>query len=202
MFSRSVTMPLATCLLAVCACGAVAATPTISNNSGWYLGTGFGVARNAVSDLDAALHQQENRSATGFKLYGGYQFHPNWAAELEYVNFGKYTSESARSNVSAKASGIGLSMVGRLPLMRNLSMLGKAGLMIKTADTEEYVDNDRVYSEKSHRGAALLGVGTEYRFTHALSLRAEYEYAGASVIGEKGSMLNNQLFSLSLHYHF
>jgi len=126
MFSRSFALSLGACVLAVCTAGSVSA----AEKTDWYVGGSVGYAKNTLSDAFPPSGTSQKTSATGFKLYGGYQFNSNWAAELEYVNFGKYSADSANLHSTAKASGLGMSAVGTLPLSEQFSLFGKAGVLL------------------------------------------------------------------------
>jgi len=127
MNSRILTISIGACLLAA-STYASAATP---EKEGWYLGAGIGYSHNKVENLDFFGDRDQKNSATGLKLYGGYQFDNIWAVEFEYVDFGKYTNKSTTDEFSISSSGIGVSGVGNLPLSDEFSVFGKLGALTK-----------------------------------------------------------------------
>lgn len=199
MFSRSFAISLSACALAVCVSSSVSAT----EKKDWYLGASVGYAKSTLSDAYFPTGSVEKTNQAGFKLYGGYQFNRNWAAELEYVNFGKYSADSANLHSTAKASGLGLSAVGVLPLSEQFSLFGKAGVLAKMVKADERNNSGSyIYSQKSTKFAPLLGFGAEYRLTPEMSVRAEYEYAGKTRVGENDAKLTNNLLSVGVRYQF
>ena len=104
---------------------------------GFYLGgsLGYSVIELDTGSLAAAgmttLSSDDND--TGWKLFGGYQFHRNWAIEGSYYDLGKFnasgvvTGTATPASVSAKIKGWGVTAVGILPLQQNFSLFGKLG---------------------------------------------------------------------------
>jgi OOP family OmpA-OmpF porin len=186
---------------AVAAC--IGAPAFAAEQEGWYLGAGVGYAKNTLSNVRWFADTSEKTNDAGFKVYGGYQFNKNWAAEIEAVSLGKYTADSPNLHSSVKTSGLGVSAIGMLPLSEQFSLLGKLGVLAKFTDTKEYDNNSSYnYSQKKTSAAALLGFGAEYRFTPDLALRAEYEYFGKSSVGENDSKVSNGLLSVGMRYSF
>lgn len=197
MFTRSLAISLGACVLAICAAAPAAA----AEKQGWYVGTGVGSASNTMSGINWGSGVSEKTNATGFKMYGGYQFNPYLAVELQYVDFGEYKADQGSYHGTVKTSGLGMSAVGLWPLSDQFSLFGKLGAISKMRD---YKEDDRAYRNegKSTKVAALLGVGAEYRFTTGLSLRAEYEHAGKTGLGDDDAKLANKLLSVGVRYQF
>lgn len=83
--------------------GAQAAEPV-----GWYARAGIG-----QSMVDEGWLDEEE---TGFQVFGGYQWHPNWGVEIAYADLASLDVDT----FSAVA-------VGTLPFTRNFSGYAKAG---------------------------------------------------------------------------
>jgi len=197
MTSRSLTISLGACLLAV------STYVSAAEAEGWYIGTGIGFAKNKINNFDYPPDSTQKTNATGFKLYAGYQFSNHWATELEYVNLGKFSYDESDWHSSVHTSGLGMSMVGKLPLSEQFALLGKLGAFAKAAKVESY-DASGSYSatEKTIRLSPLLGVGAEYQLTPNIALRAEYEYFGSTRMSEDNTKLSNDLLSMSVRYSF
>ena len=84
-----------------------------STASPWYVGLHLG-----QSDIKEAGDED-----TAFRILGGYQFHPNLAAELAYTDFGSVGV--AGTNVEGNA--IELVAVGSWPVADRFSVYGKLG---------------------------------------------------------------------------
>jgi OOP family OmpA-OmpF porin len=114
-----------------------------------------------------------SNSGTGFKLYGGYAFNPNFALEAGGVSLGKLRGTGG----DVKADGLYLDAVGMLPLNPQWSLLGRAGVV-----------NSRVRSSTlgSERGTSgKLGLGVQYNLNANTSIRGEWERYGLKAFGEK-----------------
>lgn len=97
---------------------AMAAAPAALAQKGktaspWYVGLHFG-----QSDIDAV-----DETDTAFRILGGYQFHPNLAAELAYTDFGSVSV----GGTSIKGNAIELVAVGSWPVADRFSIYGKLG---------------------------------------------------------------------------
>ncbi len=200
MFVRSLKLSLAACAVAAF----VSAPAFAAEPHGWYLGAGVGYAQNKLSDNVFPSGTSEKTNDIGFKIYGGYQFTPNWAVEAEYLNFGKYSANyPGDGSDQAKTSGLGISAVGTLPLSAQFALLGKLGVLAKYTKANSYDNSgNSFYSQNKTTTAVLLGLGAEYRFTQNFALRGEYEYAGKTSIGNAGAKINNSLLSVSARYSF
>ena len=116
---------------------------------------------------------------SAFKLFGGYRFHPNFAAELAYVNLGELTYSGTFfatpvTGGSVKANGLNMSAVGILPLTNEFSLFGKLGLFAweaKASDTTGGVP----FSATADGADVSFGIGASYDFTKQFSVRAEWE---------------------------
>lgn len=105
--------------------------------------------------LDAGQTDVGSQDDTGFKIFGGYQFHRNVAAELGYgVLFDKSGVELTSLEVVA---------VGIYPLANQFSLLGKLGL----AMIEAKPGNDDT--------ELTFGIGVQYDFTRAVGARLQWQ---------------------------
>lgn len=101
-----------------------------------YIGGAIGQGRINV-DCDGVANC--DKTGTGFKLGGGYRFHPNLAVEANYFDFGKARASDEELSASLKGSGMGVGVaaiadfspsvygVARLGLARTKARLGLAG---------------------------------------------------------------------------
>lgn len=212
------SLSLAVAALMLCA----SASSMAADQQGWYMGAGVGAAKNKLSNSQFRNDTSVKDTDTAFKIYGGYQFNKNWAAELSYINFGKFRSSStyeyvdisaSSENLEVKSSAIALSGVGIMPLSENFSIFGKLGMAIKTTKATETMlrpgqtstgqPAQGVYTSNNTSIIPLLGFGTEYRFSPVLAIRGEYEYAGKTTVWEQeGVKSDSSLMSVSLRYSF
>src|SRR5947199_5705699 len=85
---------------------------------GLYVGGSIGTTRYKGDDIGGLA---TDRSSTGGKVYGGYEFTPNVAVEAGYADVGKASSAAA----DVKGRGVFVDAVGKVPLMDNLSAFGR-----------------------------------------------------------------------------
>jgi OOP family OmpA-OmpF porin len=145
--------------------GALAAVPAFAQVGAG--GTGSpaygGLSLSASKWRDSVGGVSEGSAGTGFKVYGGWQFTPNFALEGGAVGLGRVSNASGE----AKARGYFLDAVGVLPLDNNWSLLGRAGVVnVKTITST--ADSDRGWGTK-------IGLGAQYQLTKSLALRGEWE---------------------------
>jgi OOP family OmpA-OmpF porin len=183
---------------------ALSAPAFAAEQQGWYLGASAGYAKNTISNIEHPTGISEKTRNTGFKVYGGYQFNPYWATEIEVISLGKYTANypaGANYHASVKTTGIGISGIGMLPLSEQFGLFGKLGVLNKYTQAQAYSDYGYA-SENKITTVALLGGGAEYHFTPNLTLRAEYEYFGKTAVSKDDIKITNSLLSLGMHYRF
>jgi len=114
-----------------------------------------------------------------FKLFGGYQFNPNFALEAALVDLGdvSYSGTFAGATVSGgriQNSGLNLSAVGVLPLGPKFVLFGKAGIFMWYSEATDITGGFAFRNEED--GADLsLGLGASIAIGQRVSLRAEWE---------------------------
>src|SRR5437868_39477 len=129
--------------LAVAAFAALAAPLALAQDSGWYAGGNVGRAAVTIDDAritqglaaqGLATNSIENHDReTAFKVFGGYQFNPNIALEADYFSLGHFgyaakTTPAGTLQGDMRLRGVGIDLVGTLPLAGNLSALGRIGV--------------------------------------------------------------------------
>ena len=117
-----------------------------------------------------------------FKLFGGYQFNPNFALEAAAVDLGDVsysgfftgTPGGTVTGGRVQNSGLNLSAVGVLPLGERFVLFGKAGMFLWYSEATDVTGGVAFYSEED--GADLsLGLGASVALSQRVSLRAEWE---------------------------
>lgn len=189
-------------------------------NEGWYLGGNIGQSRAELNEtkmtndqLSAGFSAGSSRNNTidrGYKLFGGYQFNQHFALEGGYFNLGEfdYTSNVLPNGAGTfqgnfKAEGINLDLIGYLPLSEKLTAFGRVG--INHAETRStFSGTGFVIPEKSstsdRENNPKIGVGLEYAFNQALSMRVEAERYRINDTGSHKADID--LFSVGLVYRF
>lgn len=173
-----------------------------SANFGWYVGGAIGKS-NIKPDIDlsdfSAMTTQD-KSSTGYKILLGHQINPSLGIEAQYQNLGKYKFiEPGVGGVLVKDSGVSLAAVGFLPLMKDFSLIGKAGIAVRKLKAE-LIDLGVTETDSKTKSALMLGFGVEYSISPALSVRAEYEYFGNPKFDD--TKIKGDLLSVGLRYRF
>lgn len=190
---------------------ALAAAPAAQAAApGWYLGAGVGgtklqggaTAIDPNIGTEGAVISLDDKS-TGWKVFGGYRFNQNFAAEAIYAKLGKFSVTHAQVEVGnatdrAKPDALCLAGVGTLPLGGKWSLLGKAGVCHWNDHPSETEATRDVYMEESSGTDPMFGVGASYDLTKKVSLRGEWERYH-NVVHNSGDV---DLLSVSLNYLF
>ncbi|HPE60579.1 MAG: outer membrane beta-barrel protein [Thiothrix sp.] len=178
---------------------------------GMYVGGSYGQATTncMLSDLSSAsagsgndlssygIPYEDDCSNNGWKIYGGYKITDNLAIEGGYYNLGEADESHAVGyddpktgatlnsiQATGKASGIALSGVYSYPVMDNLKIMGKAGIikwksegdLDGTATIDGTSVSGRLESAEADGTSLLLGAGAQYDFDQNWGVRGEYEY--------------------------
>jgi len=163
-----------------------------------YIGLGFG--SSSTNGINAGGVNGGNTNKGMVKVYGGFQFTPNWGLEAQYSDLGNRDLTNA-ANVRIgdyKASQLSIAATGTLPLTSAFSLMGKLGISGNSIRGSAGLGT-------SNATSALIGVGVSYSFTPALSARLEYEDFGKlgnyNNVAGTGSVKGNA-YSISLKYAF
>ena len=150
-----------------------------------YVGLGVGSSRSSGGDGTTAgtTITGSNSSKTSYKIYGGYQFTPNWGVEAQYTDLGNrnftisnpLVAAGAPGTANVRANQFSIAGTGTLPLSQGFSLMGKLGVSANrttgSASAGFVVNN-------SNRTDAIVGVGVQYAITPRMAVRLEYEDFG------------------------
>ncbi|MGP9800665.1 porin family protein [Rheinheimera sp. NSM] len=177
----------------LCAMPALADT----EHTGFFIGGG-------VSNVDLDIkHVNENLSATGFTLYGGYNF-SNW--------FGIEASVSAATDLGDNNSDLtaaAFTVGPKLSYIINdtITLFAKAGLASVALDDDYYDDDWDWGDDADYSGLGYsFGLGSHFAVTKHLNIRLAYEYINAELDADSRyyNDIDTELsvLSLGLHYQF
>ena len=188
--------------------------------AGWYGGANVGRSAATIDDarITSGLAGQglgtssidDRDRATGYKLFGGYQFTPNIGVEAGFFDLGHFgytanTVPAGTLNGDIRVKGLNLDLVGTLPLAGKLSALGRVGVTsVRSSDGFSATGAARLpfaNANPSQRSTnAKFGLGLMYDINDSLAVRAEAErYGLKDAVGNKG---HADLFSVGLIYRF
>lgn len=197
----------------------VLASPlALADDTGWYGGLNAGRARASIDDQRitsgllgsgfATSAIVDDNSATGFKVFGGYQFNRNFALEGGYFDLGRFgyratTVPAGTLDGTIRLKGLNLDTVGILPITDKLSAFGRIG--INYADARDRFSGSGAVNvldtaPQKRDTNIKFGLGLQYAVTDALNLRVEAErYRINDAIGNRGDV---DLVSVGLVYRF
>jgi hypothetical protein len=162
---------------------------------GLYLGIGGGGAVLPFDDDDflpvAGATQSEVTKEEGsgaFKGFIGYRFHPNFAIEGYYADFGSFEFQrnvtlpfGGTAKADIDASGWGIDALGIFPLPRQWSLFGKVGGFYSTTKTA-YTSTGAVgfapgtnLNPERKEWNFKIGFGGQYDINRNFAVRAEIE---------------------------
>lgn len=174
--------------------------------SGVYLGASIGQSMFSDSckdEADVVLSSCDDKD-TGFKVFGGYMFNPNFGVEFGYVNLGEVAASGTflgtPFTAAIETTGFTAHAVGALPLNEQFSLLGKLGLIRWDADAG--VSAGGVSGSVSEDGTDFaLALGAQYNISRSVGVRAEWDFykdLGNNETGED----DVQLLSVGIVFSF
>lgn len=196
----------------------MAAPLAMAQDAGWYAGGNIGQSNANIDDaritsglLGSGLVTgpiNDNQRDLGFKLFGGYQYNQYFSVEAGYFDLGRFgfsttTTPAGTLNGDIRLKGLNLDAVGTLPITEKFSAIGRIGVAYARAK-DHFAGTGAVNvldPNPSSRDTNLkVGLGVQYAFTDALSVRAEIErYRINDAVGHKGDV---DLASVGLVYRF
>lgn len=126
----------------------------------------FGAGNNGFNGITG------QGSGVSSKLFGGYQFTPNFALEAGVADLGHIKNDTG----SVSSQGVFLDAVGLLPLTNKWSLLGSLGVAHVNLNTSN--------GDASGNGAKV-GLGAQYALTSNVVMRGEWEGYRPSAFGDK-----------------
>jgi OOP family OmpA-OmpF porin len=199
-----------------------------AQSQSFYAGLGIGRSSADVTEISrqdildsgfnslSAFQNGSSKSDTAWKLYGGYRFNPNIAAELFYANLGKFSRDASGNGATASSSSVNFTLNSELkitgfgvaallgaPLSDQWNVFAKPGLLYwdaKRTSTTTAAAASQSGSVSKSGTSPSFGVGTSYAFTDYLSARFEWERYFD--VGDKNTTdkSNVNLFALSVQY--
>ena len=143
------------------------------DTSAAYLGLSVGQAEFNEACEGAASFVSCDSKDTAFRIFGGYQFHPNIAVELGWADLGAATARNNITGASASAEASAFDLVGVLswPIGNAFSVYGKIGLFHGEVEA-----GGAASSLGSASGTDLTyGLGAQFNLGRNIGLRAEWQ---------------------------
>jgi len=191
-------------LLALGIMAAATALPAAAQQTqNFYAGLSVGQAKynDVCSDLPGFSCDNKD---TAFRIFGGYQFHPNFGVEVGYADLGKakFSGSLLGTSVSGteEFSAFDLVAVGSWPIGAQFSVFGKLGVYhgeAKATANATLAGLSASGSDSESGSDFTYGLGAGFDFTRNLGARLEWQrYNGFS------DAKDLDVFSLGLLYRF
>lgn len=147
-------------------------------NSGLYLGAGFGDYSSEIQDVgDVDIDFDDDSDAS--KLFAGWRFNRFLALELNYIDFGDTNVGIDALEIGTDTTGLAPYLVGTLPL-GPIELFAKAGVLFY--DIEVTLDGAELIDERDQD--VVYGAGIGLTLLGRLALRAEYEVVEISEVDD------------------
>ena len=209
-------------LICLAAFGLAAGTPALAQmkkDAGWYIGAGVGSTKTDIDNAGinasligigfASAATASDERDTGWKLFAGYQFNPNFAVELGYADLGRYSFSSTTVPAGALSGSVKIEnnwsadLLGILPVGSGFSLFARAGVLYSEAKGSAAGSGAVAVVQPSFKDDDVnykLGLGVGYDFANNVGLRGEWErYRVPDGLGGHGDV---DLFSVSLRFRF
>jgi OmpA-OmpF porin, OOP family len=138
--------------------------------AGWYAGVSLGQSEREIPACVAAVSCDEK--GTAWRVFGGYQFNQNFAAELGFHQFGDASASDQINRIEYETNAIELVGVGALPLGAQFSVYGKAGFYrgeTEVSGTFPFLPIKETNTDLTY------GVGVQYHINRQVGVRAEWQ---------------------------
>jgi OOP family OmpA-OmpF porin len=141
------------------------------NMSAFYVGATIGQSKFKDACEGTTSGVSCDDKDTAWRLLAGYQFHPNFAAEIGYHNFGEAKASGFGAEAKAKATAWELVGLGIWPVANQFGIYGKFGLHHSEVKFESNVG----VNDKTTGNGTTFGAGLQWDVMPALGLRAEWQ---------------------------
>lgn len=148
--------------------------------------------------LDCSGASSCDKRDTGFKVFGGYMFTPNFGVEGSYFDLGKARGSIDATSAEAKVSGAALYGIAVAPI-QDFSVFAKLGVAYTHAKAD-FNSPGLSASDSEDSFQPAYGLGGGYQFTRNVGARVEWERFRAKYPG--GQKDDTDLFSLGVTYRF
>jgi OOP family OmpA-OmpF porin len=136
-----------------------------------YIGGSAGITSvDVCDDLSGLGVTSCDDEDTGFKIFGGYKFNPNFAVEGLWADLGEVSATGPGGSASMEVDGFGAAAVGVIPLNEKFSIFGKVGAFMWDAS-----GGGGAAGSDDDGTDIMFGAGVGWNFTPKFGLRAEWE---------------------------
>ncbi len=166
---------------------------------GFYLGGQAGWGSTHYTSDDLATNDYDNDGIAG-RLFTGYQFNQNWAAELGYTKFSNTKANYGYGfHQTIKEDAIDLVAKGIMPLQNGFGVYGKAGVAYVKADGSDDFNGATFANLSEHKVYPTFGAGVSYDITQ--NVPVDISWNRIQKMGN-GDIESTDFFALGIAYNF
>ncbi len=177
----------------------LASFPSVSRADGAYAGVGAGTSRaDVLCDLDISCTADD--SDTGIKIFAGFQFVPEIAVEVAYVDLGEASITGndftlGATRITFETSGVNVAAVASLPMNETFAFTAKGGLFLWNVDETAFSNVFGPGSLSESGTSFMVGLGGTINLARQVALRLEWE--GFFDVGDENTTGQSDLDLLS-----
>lgn len=163
-----------------------------------YVGASVG---DAKWNMDCSGASSCSTSDTAYKVYGGYNFAPQWAVEATYFSLGTINASGAGYNVSAKGTGFDVSGVFKAQLNKDWTAFAKLGVAQVKGETTASVGSVGGSLTKNST-QPIVGFGVIYNVNQNFGIRADIDSRKVELTSGSGGSGNVTNFTIGAQASF
>jgi len=177
---------------------------------GWLAGGSFGPAKQFDYEVGGPIANNDN-SDTGYRVFGGYLFNPNYGVVTSYVDLGAANYDGPAFGGftdTLDSEGVDVSFIVALApgAQERTRIFSTIGLFTWTQDVH-YVDGSGTYDYHDSGRSLSFGVGTEITLGagDAAQWGVHFEWQRFRKVGDKnnsGHQYDRELVSVGVDYRF
>jgi OmpA-OmpF porin, OOP family len=156
---------------------ALAAVPALAQSHTNHLYAGASIGQSYVKEwcegAPAGVNCDDNDTA--WKVFGGYQFHPNFAVELGYTDLGSASLSSGTVRGTVESSAFELVGVGSFPVGGRLALYGKLGFYRGEISGRVTAGSSTRFADSDEGTEITFGLGARIDFNHNFAARLEWQ---------------------------
>ncbi|WP_395007530.1 outer membrane beta-barrel protein [Undibacterium sp.] len=160
-----------------------------------------GSVGRAKWDFDCAGANSCHTAAGSWKLFGGYDFSPNFGVEGSYVYLNEVGATASTLKATFNGRGADLAAVAKVAPMNNFVGFAKLGVAFMKGEVvaSNFVSTG---SETHYSGQPLIGFGAIYQVDKKISIRAEVDFRKVKVAGVTQTTFGVTNYTIGLQSEF
>lgn len=206
-------------VLGFCALACSVSSQSLAEESRWYMGGNVGqsLAEIDKDEVNVALLRNGftgtsaidgDEHDVGYKIFGGYQFNPNYSIEAGYFDLGEFgytatTLPPGTVTAELEAKGFNIDLVGSYEFTEKLEIFARVGAHYTKTDvdfTDSGLAHVLIPHQDEHEVNYKFGLGFQYALSPSWDVRLEAErYRINDAVGNDGDI---DVASIGLVYRF